>query len=49
MLIAVVVMAEAQPQTVCIIARRAKDPQVVGSVRDRDTDTCRGAPMSAQT
>ena len=30
-----------KPKTICVVARRSRDPEVIGSLRDRDTETCR--------
>jgi hypothetical protein len=35
-----------KPKTICVVARRSRDPEVIGSLRDRDTDTCRRGDCS---
>ena len=30
-----------QPKTICLVGERAKEPEMLGSMADRDTETCR--------
>jgi hypothetical protein len=34
-----------KPKTICVV-RRSRDPEVIGSLRDRDTEMCRQGDCS---
>src|SRR5262245_30428286 len=40
-------MAQVTAKTVCVVARRQRPPEFVGTLRDKDTDTCRSFGASA--